>query len=293
MSGSTPPQDSWPADTWVEPTQVPVRDGTMLSVRLLPGPERPVLLVHGLASNALLWRGVAHELHRRGHAVAAVDLRGHGRSQRPAHGHTTASAAADLSDLLTALDWERRRPVLAGQSWGGNVVLRAASVDPRWGGVVAVDGGWIHLRPRFATFAECWARLAPPDLGDRSPEAVLAAIGSMVDDWPDGALEAIAGNLEVVDGRVRNRLAREHHRQILHSLWEDDPAATYPGIDVPVHLMVAGAEASADVDRATEALSRSTVSWHPDAHHDIHLQSPTVVADQVLAMTGRVEGSCP
>ena len=282
---------AWPPDTWVEPDRVPLDDGTVLAVRVLPAPARPFLLAHGLASNALLWRAVAYELHQRGHAVAVVDLRGHGRSDRPDHGHTTASAAHDLTTVRDALGWQDRGPVLAGQSWGGNVVLRATHDDDRWGGVVAVDGGWIHLRPRFADFDECWKRLAPPDFGDPPPDAVLERIGAMVADWPGDALGAIAGNLEVVDGRVRNRLARDHHREILHSMWEDDPADLYPRIGIPVHLIVAGAGASEDVERAMDALAHATVSWHPDAHHDIHLQQPSVVSDQLLAMVGRVEGS--
>jgi pimeloyl-ACP methyl ester carboxylesterase len=281
----------WPPDTWVEPDRVTLDDGTALAVRVLPASGRPFLLVHGLASNALLWRTVAHELHERGHAVAVVDLRGHGRSDRPAHGHTTASAAHDLVTVRAALGWQDRRPVLVGQSWGGNVVLRGAHDDERWSGVVAVDGGWIHLRPRFPSFDDCWSRLAPPDFGDGAPDAVLTRIGAMVADWPGDALAAIAGNLEVVDGRVRNRLARDHHRQILRSMWEDDPADLYPRIGVPVHLMVAGAVTSDEVHAAQRALPRATVSWHPDAHHDLHLQQPSVVSDQLLTMVGRVEGS--
>ncbi|HEY5472951.1 MAG TPA: alpha/beta fold hydrolase, partial [Candidatus Limnocylindrales bacterium] len=39
----------------------------------------PFLLVHGLASNARLWDGVARRLTEAGHRSVAVDLRGHGR----------------------------------------------------------------------------------------------------------------------------------------------------------------------------------------------------------------------
>jgi hypothetical protein len=35
----------------------------------------------------------------------------------------------------------------------------------------------------------------------------------------------------------------------------------------------------------------ATVSWHPEAHHDIHLQHPQVVTEQLLAVLARVEGS--
>ena len=282
---------AWPPDPWLEPVLVPTSDGTALAVRVLAGDQHPFVLVHGLASNALLWRDVADQLQRRGHAVAVVDLRGHGRSDRPANGHTTAQASTDLRDVLDALSWQDSRPVVAGQSWGGNVVLRAAHDDPRWGAVAAVDGGWIHLGRRFASFEDCWSQLAPPDLGTRDPDDVLGWICTMVADWPTGALGAIAGNLEVVDGQVRNRLARQHHRSILHSLWADDPADLYPAIAVPVHLLVAGTTASDDVAEAQRSLPDATVSWHPDAHHDIHLPQPLFVVEHLLALSARVRGS--
>jgi hypothetical protein len=116
-------------------------------------------------------------------------------------------------------------------------------------------------------------------------------IGAMVGDWPSGALAAILGNLEVSGNQVRNRLDSEHHRQILHSLWADDPVARYDAVRSSVHLMVAGRRSSVDVDRAARALADVTVSWHPDAHHDIHLQQPDVVAARLSDVVNRVRGS--
>lgn len=293
MCGNAMKGLDWPRDSWVDPLMLPAVDGTSLSVRLLPGDAHPFVLVHGLASNALLWREVAQRLNERGHPVACVDLRGHGRSERPENGHNTGAAAHDLGALLTGLGWSDRRPIAAGQSWGGNVVLRAAHDDPRWSGVTAVDGGWIHLGRRFDSFDVCWDQLAPPDLSQRDPKEVLGFIGAMVAGWPGQALEAVAGNLELVGERVHNRLDRSQHRSILYSLWADDPALLYPAITRPVHLMVAGTGASADVDEALRALPDATASWHPDAHHDIHLQHPQVVTDHLLALLARVEGSEP
>jgi len=43
----------------------------------------PLVLIHGLASNAMLWEGAALEFASLGHAVVAVDLRGHGLSENP------------------------------------------------------------------------------------------------------------------------------------------------------------------------------------------------------------------
>ncbi len=97
------------------------------------GSGRPFLLVHGLASNALLWQGVAEHLAAAGHRVVAVDPRGHGESDAPADGYDTVTAAADLRAVSAALDLQD--PVVVGQSWGGNVVLRHAEL---YGGVHAL-----------------------------------------------------------------------------------------------------------------------------------------------------------
>jgi pimeloyl-ACP methyl ester carboxylesterase len=282
--------DAWPADDWVTPDAVSLEDGSRLAVRRLAGDDTPVLLVHGLASNALLWRPVAERLNAGGVDVAVVDLRGHGRSERPMHGHSTVQAGRDLGEVAAALGWSQAEVVLAGQSWGGNVVLRAAA-EGTWAGALAVDGGWIHLGSRYPTFEQCWAELAPPGFGTRSPAAVVEMIGSMVSDWPDGALSAVLGNLEVVDGRVSNRLTPEAHRAILHSLWLDDPTELYANIQGPVHLLVAGRSTSPDVDAAVQGIPDATVSWHPQAHHDIHLQQPDVVTGLLRDVIERVEGS--
>jgi alpha-beta hydrolase superfamily lysophospholipase len=55
-------------------------DGARLAVRRWRADGAPILLVHGLASNARTWDGVAEALVAAGHDVAAVDLRGHGAS---------------------------------------------------------------------------------------------------------------------------------------------------------------------------------------------------------------------
>src|SRR5262249_809727 len=130
------------------------------------GEERPVLLVHGLASNAHLWDGVSEHLAKAGHPVAAVDQRGHGRSSKPDAGYDFPTLTADLLLLLDALHWTGAgAPWVAGQSWGANVVMELAVLCPEsTTGLVLVDGGSIELASRFADWATCAAALAPPRL---------------------------------------------------------------------------------------------------------------------------------
>jgi pimeloyl-ACP methyl ester carboxylesterase len=134
-------------------------------LRLASGPEVRViergageprwLLVHGLASNARLWDGVARRLVESGASTVAVDQRGHGLSDRPDDGYDMATVADDLAHLADALGWESA--LLAGQSWGGNVVLEALARHPeRFLGAVCVDGGFIRLRDRFEILEGMW-----------------------------------------------------------------------------------------------------------------------------------------
>ena len=91
-------------------------------------PGATFLLVHGLASNARMWDGVAEALVAMGHPVVTVDLRGHGRSSKPDDGYDVPRVADDLATLIARLDLDR--PIAAGQSWGGNVVLELAARHP-------------------------------------------------------------------------------------------------------------------------------------------------------------------
>ena len=64
---------------------------------------KPLVLVHGLASNAMLWEGAALALVKLGHPVLAVDLRGHGLSDKPEDGYDMSSVTEDLAGLLNAI----------------------------------------------------------------------------------------------------------------------------------------------------------------------------------------------
>ncbi len=270
---------------------VTLRSGVTLALRRAKGesPElRPFLLVHGLASNARLWDAVGSRLSDAGHDVVAVDLRGHGRSAAPDSGYDTTTCADDLADLCTELDLTAdRRPVVAGQSWGGNVVLSLAARHASAAAVALVDGGWICLADRFATFEECWKALAPPTFGHVTMTELAHNIRNRHPDWPVESQAGVLANFtQTPDGEVRARLSREHHRSILHSLWADDPRQLYPLVDVPVLLMPAVTEHDArpEVAAALQRLPSSRVEWYSGADHDLHAQQPDRVAADLLSL---------
>ncbi len=173
-----------------------------LHVRDTAGDGRPYLLVHGLASNARTWDGVAEVLAAAGHRVVAVDLRGHGESDAPESGYDTLTAAADLATLIGALGLTK--PVVAGQSWGGNVVLQLAADRPELPhAIAAVDGGWIHLGDRFASWDACAAALAPPMFAGMQAADLEARFRRAHPDWPDTGIAGTLGNFAIAAGRHR------------------------------------------------------------------------------------------
>lgn len=268
--------------------------GPQLALRGAPGPLRPFLLVHGLASNARLWDGVARRLAAAGHEVVAVDQRGHGRSEQTADGYDTSTAADDLAVLIDQLGWTgSRTPVVAGQSWGGNVVLTLAARHHDVAALALVDGGWIHLSDRFPTFEECWEQLEPPVFDGWTRSELEQRARGWNSDWPEeGRLGALANFGDQPDGTVRPHLAREHHRSIVHSLWQDDPRPLYPQVTVPVLLMAAVDAVpvgSTPVTEALEAIPDAEVAWYVGAHHDLHAQQPDRCAADLLALAARVD----
>lgn len=263
------------------------------------GGGRPFVLVHGLASNAHLWDGVGEHLAAAGHPVVAVDQRGHGRSDKPDHGYDTATVVGDLLGLVVALGLDR--PVLAGQSWGANVVLETAATAPeRIAAVALVDGGWIHLADAFPTWESCKAALAPPVLEGMPAARLEAAIRSAHPSWPEAGIRGTMANFEVrADGTIRPWLSHDRHLSILRSLYEHQPRDRYEAVRAPVLLAPAGGpddpprrgwDQTEAVTEAEAALADARVRWFPGADHDLHAQHPAELAEALLALAADAEG---
>ncbi|MDR3546446.1 MAG: alpha/beta hydrolase [Candidatus Limnocylindrales bacterium] len=273
---------------------VRVADGVELAADVwLPAAQGgvPFLLVHGLASNARTWDGVAAALVANGHPAVTVDLRGHGRSSKPDGPYDVATVAADLAALVAGLELDR--PVVAGQSWGGNVVLELAARHPELGrGIVCVDGGWLEPSREFPDWDACRAALAPPRLAGRPFAEIDGYIRSAHPDWPESGLRGTLANFEVrPDGTVAPWLSFDHHIAVLRGLWEHHPSLRYADLAVPVLLApVDGGDTDwtrrkrRDVEQAVAMIRDARVHWFA-GDHDIHAQRPDELAGVMHAMT--------
>lgn len=91
------------------------------------GSGEPILLLHGLGSSTLDWEPQIAAFSLR-YQVVAVDLRGHGQSDKPAGPYSIAGFAADIAALISQLGLGPMDVV--GISMGGMVAFQLAVDAP-------------------------------------------------------------------------------------------------------------------------------------------------------------------
>lgn len=273
--------------------RVPASGGVVLRTLHWGQPQagRPsFVLVHGLASNARLWDGVAIELANAGYHAVSVDLRGHGRSDKPDDGYDFTTVT---DDLIALIDHEQLdRPIVCGQSWGGNVVIELAWRAPeRLRGVCAVDGGVIELGTHFSDWESCADTLRPPALAGMRATRMESFIRSAHPSWPETGITGAMANFEHRDdGTIAPWLTLERHMKILRALWEHRPTDRYGEIGVPVMLAPADngqnpswtADKRASIARAEALIPRVRTHWFAPADHDLHAQHPDRLATHLV-----------
>lgn len=125
------------------------------------GKGTPVVLLHGFPDTARLWRSQIAALNAAGYRTIAPDLRGRGRSDRPARVSEYALPAivSDVTGMMDALGIERAHVV--GHDWGAAVAWFVASMAPqRVDHLVVVSVGFPGgTRPDLEALQKAWYRL--------------------------------------------------------------------------------------------------------------------------------------
>lgn len=103
-------------------------DGARLAIRR-GGSGPTVVLVHGLTGDRNDWAPIARRLLNEGFEVVAVEQRGHGDSTRGTDGYGAPRLAADLAQVLSALDL--RDVTLVGHSMGAMAAMTAVVEYPQ------------------------------------------------------------------------------------------------------------------------------------------------------------------
>ena len=254
------------------------------------GQGEPLILLHGLASQAHIFDLVAPLLVDSFHVIA-IDQRGHGLSDKPDHGYDWASISADLDAILKAEQIDRA--VLAGHSWGGNVAVQYAVDQPeRVSHLVLIDGGFLQIGDRL-DWPAVEKFLEPPDLigmpVDEFRSGMKMWMGSA---WSPEAADITLQNFEIrADGTIAPHMRKSNHMQVVRALWEHRPTELWARLHCPVLMIPAVGPEPHDartrdmldnkrrnIATAEARLAHSQTIWMTDTIHDIPLQRPGELA---------------
>ena len=139
-----------------------------------PGEGAPILLAHATGFHARVWDEVARRLP--GRRVISLDLRGHGRSSKPAPPYHWHLFGEDVALLIDDLDLSGI--VGVGHSMGGHTIVDAA----------------IQLPARFAGLMLADPTIFPIDRGKQPVEGAFDFVAKRRNEWasPDEMVERFA-----------------------------------------------------------------------------------------------------
>ncbi len=265
---------------------IEVSDGAELTLRLWrtsSAVDIPVLLLHGLSQQGQFWAPVVNRLSAG--TVAALDQRGHGRSDVPLNlEFTIPRCALDVAEICAALGWDQ--VVLIGHSWGAWVAISAAAEFPDLIKAIAlIDGGlWgpadlAESIGREATLE----RLRPPQMAMTSNELwQMLESGPMANWWSDETRAALEPTFTPgADGLFGSTLGLERHLRVLAGMLDYSVDLDLRTIDCPIWAVLCE---SGGLELAERALARAAATpsirlqrWQ-GAVHDVPLQWPAMVA---------------
>lgn len=146
----------------------------------------PVLLVHGVTSNAGIWWRVGPAIAASGRHVVAVDMPGHGRTAPASRSHRFLDTARELAGFVGAAGLHIPELAVVGHSWGGMVTahLPMAGLTPRT--LVLLDPPALTLE-RLRALTE-----SPTERDYATLEESVAAVRAENPTWSDGDVQAKA-----------------------------------------------------------------------------------------------------
>lgn len=252
-------------------TRIPV-NGIELNVRR-QGNGPALLLLHGFTGSGATWQPFDWP----GFEIVAVDLPGHGESDKPARAerYRMERCLEDLVALLDELGVERA--AVLGYSMGGRVALHLALHAPErlWALVIESASPGIESEAERAERRRSDGELADSIMRD--------GVAPFVDRWQAIPLFASQSRLSA-DARERLRQQRLRNdaaglANSLRGLGAGEQQPVYDRLDeiATPALLLAGADDAkyrAIAERTAGALPNARLQIVPEAGHAVHLEQP-------------------
>ena len=245
-------------------------DSVRIAYHQVGAGDPAIVFIHGAYSNRQGF-GFQEEYFSPNHRCVAVDLRGHGESDKPDDVYTMDRHGDDVTELIGHLGLDK--PVLVGQSMAGQVIIAAAARHPDLVGAIAsLDSpsnipGW-HQRHHGP-----YQHLMTPDKPFRETLVAFLSSSYLPTDDPS-RLSGMAERLSEVPDHV-----------ILNS-WRDkedyDPSPTLRRVKCP-YLYIDCGQPDLDFDLLRELCPQVVIGKTVGAGHKA-LQD---VPDQINAMLNR------
>jgi pimeloyl-ACP methyl ester carboxylesterase len=248
------------------------RDGVALAFTDEGQGGPPLLFVHGWACDrAFFAPQLAH--FRPSHRVVAVDLRGHGASDKPEQEYTLQTFVDDLVWVCGQLGI--KRPVVVGHSMGAAVALLLAGTHPDLpSAIVMIDGG-IRTLAGDATTSSAVLATAPDLTGEDYREAVRDIVRPMF--LPTADPELRQWIVERMLRTPRHVLASARRHLMTTNLTAAATACT-----VPV-LYIQAASPRPELSRFQELCPRLVIGRTVGAGHFNVLEVPAQVSAMITS----------
>ena len=204
------------------------------------------------------------------HRCIQVDLRGHGESDKPEN-WTMANHGDDMGELIRQLGL--KKPVLVGQSMGGQVVISTAAQHPDLVGAIASLDSPSNVPGWTARVHGPYDHLIQRDQDFRKALEQFLSASHLPTDNPNRAKETS----EFLAGLDDNVIINDWH-----GMSAFDPASVLAGVKCP-YLYVDCGQPYIDLDVVRELCPQVVVGRPVGAGHS----ALRVVPDQINAMLNR------
>ena len=239
-----------------------------------------LLLIHGLSSSAYLWEPITKKFNNHDLNIYALDLRGHGLSDKPDGEYSLSQLSQDVKSFLIQKKLENI--IVVGQSMGADLaVMLASEKNSKIVGCVCIDGGAIDLKQKYQDWNNCFDKLKPPMLDGEDKDSLMKRWKRYKTDWPQEALDSQMNIFEIdSENKIKKRLSLENHMKIVRSIWENKPYFYLNSLEVPILFILVNFSLNYK-KIVNNNLNIKQVKLEGD--HDIHAQKPDIVSDIIVS----------